>query len=62
MPNGAVQTVVDDHLASRLDAPSNIAWIGALLDRVVVANVGARHLSTADIGVTGTPLHYPEVP
>src|SRR5215472_4255327 len=62
MPSGAVQTVVDDHLASHLDAPSNIAWIGALLDRVVVANVGARHLSIADIGVAGTPLHYPEVP
>jgi len=62
MPGGAVQTVVDDHLASCLDAPSNIAWAGALLDRVVVANVGARHLSIADIGVAGAPLHYPEVP
>jgi len=29
---------------------------------VVVANVGARHLSIADIGVAGAPLHYPEVP
>ncbi len=61
-PRGAVQTVVDDHLASHLDAPSNIAWVGALLDRVVVANVGGRHLSIADIGVCGAPLHYPEVP
>lgn len=61
-PRGAVQTVVDDHLASHLDAPSNIVWIGASLDRVVVANVGGRHLSIADIGVAGTPLHHPEVP
>jgi gluconolactonase len=61
-PHGAVQKVVDDHLASHLDAPSNIAWAGALLDRVVVANVGGRHLSIADLGARGTPLHYPEVP
>jgi sugar lactone lactonase YvrE len=60
--SGTVQTVVDDHLASHLDAPSNIAWIGALLDHVVVANVGSRHLSIADVGVAGTPLHYPQVP
>jgi gluconolactonase len=61
-PEGAVETVVDDHLASHLDAPSSIAWIGAALDRVVVANVGDRHLSIADVGVAGWPLHYPEVP
>jgi len=61
-PGGAVQTVVDDHLASRLDAPSDIAWIGESLDRVVVANVGDRYLSIADIGVAGAPLHYPVVP
>ena len=60
-PGGAVQTVVDDHLASHFDAPSDIAWIGASLDRVVVANVGDRYLSIADIGVAGTPLHYPEM-
>jgi len=59
---GEVQTVVDDHLASHLDAPSDIAWIGTSLDRVVVANVGDRYLSIADIGVAGTPLHHPVVP
>ncbi len=59
---GEVQTVVDDHLASHLDAPSDIAWIGTSLDRIVVANVGDRYLSIADIGIAGTPLHYPVVP
>ena len=39
-PDGAVATVVDDHLASHLDAPTNIAWVGEALDRAVVANVG----------------------
>jgi gluconolactonase len=61
-PDGAVMTAVDDHLASHLDAPTNIAWVGEALDRAVVANVGGRFLSIADVGVAGHPLHYPEVP
>jgi gluconolactonase len=61
-PDGSVETIVDDHLASHFDAPTNIAWIGSSLDRAVVANVGSRHISIADVGVGGTPLHYPEVP
>ena len=56
---GAVELVVDDHLASTLDAPTNIAWVGEALDRVVVANVGGTSLSIADLGVRGQPLHYP---
>jgi len=61
-PQGTVQTVVDDHLASCLDAPSDLAWVGASLDRVVVANVGDRFLSIADLGVAGAPPHYPVLP
>jgi gluconolactonase len=61
-PDGAVETIVDDHLASHFDAPTNIAWVGERLDRAVIANVGSQHLSIADIGVAGAPLHYPEVP
>ena len=60
--DGAVTTMVDDHLASQLDAPTNIAWVGEALDRAVVANVGGRFLSIADVGVAGHPLHHPEVP
>jgi gluconolactonase len=61
-PDGRAELVVDDHLASHLDAPTNIAWIGASLDRAVVSNVGGSHLSVADLGVAGAPLHYPQVP
>jgi len=59
---GRAELVVDDHLASTLDAPTNIAWVGAALDRAVVANVGGTSLTIADLGVAGQPLHYPEVP
>ena len=61
-PDGATDLVVDDHLASTLDAPTNIAWVGSSLDRVVVANVGGTSLSIADLGVAGEPLHLPEIP
>ena len=58
---GRVELVVDDHLAQTFDAPTNIAWIGTSLDRVVVANVGDTFLSIGDVGITGQALHYPEV-
>ena len=61
-PSGTVQVIVDDHLASLLDAPTNIAWVGEALDRAVVANVGGRFLAIGDVGVAGQPLHHPEVP
>jgi gluconolactonase len=61
-PDGSAETVVDDHLATTLDAPTNLAWVGRDLDRAVVANVGDRFLAIADLGVAGAPLHLPEVP
>ena len=32
-PDGAVETVVDDHLAQTFDAPTNLAFVGPELDR-----------------------------
>jgi gluconolactonase len=60
--DGSVRAVVTDPLASVFDAPTNLAFVGPALDRVVVANVGDRFLSIGDIGVRGAPLHHPEVP
>lgn len=61
-PEGREVLRIDDHLASIMEAPTNLAFAGAGLDRAVVANVGGRHLLVADLGVRGQPLHYPEVP
>jgi gluconolactonase len=58
-PDGSVEVVLDDHLAHTFDAPTNIAWVGAALDRAVVANVGDTFLAIGDVGVAGQPLHYP---
>jgi gluconolactonase len=60
-PDGAVETMVDDHLASTFDAPTNIAWVGEGLVRVAIANVGDTFLSVGDVGVAGAPLHLPLV-
>ena len=60
--DGAVETVVDDHLARTFDAPTNLAFVGAALDHVVVANAGDRFLSIGSVGVRGQPPHYPGVP
>ena len=60
-PEGSEVLRIDDHLASVMDAPTNLAWIGPELDRAVVANVGDRYLLVADLGVRGAPLHLPEV-
>jgi len=60
-PGGQEVLRIDDHLASILDAPTNLAFIGEDLDRAVVANVGGDHLLTIDLGVRGEPLHYPTV-
>jgi len=60
-PDGREVMRVDDHLATTLDAPTNMVFVGEGLRRAVIANVGDRFLSWADLGVAGAPLHYPEV-
>jgi sugar lactone lactonase YvrE len=60
-PDGGTELMFDDHLAQTLDAPTNLAWVGADLDRIVVANVGDTFLAIADVGIAGRPLHHPVV-
>jgi gluconolactonase len=61
-PDGREVLRIDDHLATTFDAPTNMVFVGEGLRRAVIANVGDRFLSWADLGVAGAPLHYPEVP
>ena len=50
-PDGNEALRIDDHLATTLDAPTNLAFAGADLALAVVANVGDRFLAAADLGV-----------
>ena len=58
-PGGGVETVAEDLQGTLLAAPTNIAFIGPALDRLVSANLGRWHLSVLDVGLRGVPLHYP---
>jgi gluconolactonase len=56
---GHVEIVAEDPQGTLLGAPTNVAFAGAELDRLVCANFGRWHLSLVDAGLRGTPLHYP---
>jgi gluconolactonase len=60
-PDGRVVFRLDDHLATTLDAPTNLAFAGDSLSLAIVANVGGRSILQADLGVAGMPLHYPSL-
>lgn len=57
---GTVQTVAEDPQGTLLGGPTNVAFAGPALDRLVCANLGRWHLSLVDSGLRGMPLHYPE--
>jgi gluconolactonase len=56
---GAVETVAEDPQGTLLGAPTNVAFAGAELDRLVCANLGRWHLTLVESGLRGAPLHYP---
>jgi gluconolactonase len=59
--DGVPEMFIDDHLATTLDAPTNIAFAGQAEDLMVIANVGGHMLLAGDFGVTGQTPHYPKV-
>jgi gluconolactonase len=56
---GVVEIVAEDPQGTLLAAPTNVAFAGAGLDRLVCANLGRWHLALVESGLRGTPLHYP---
>src|SRR5215207_289548 len=56
---GVVQIVAEDPQGTLLSAPTNVAFAGPDLDRLVCANLGRWHLSLVESGLRGAPLHYP---
>jgi gluconolactonase len=59
LPDGSVETVVEDWEAVHLNAPTNIAFCGAELGLVAAACVGEEFLANGDLGVRRTPLRRP---
>jgi len=56
---GRLDVVAQDPHGTLLAAPTNVCFVGAELDKVVSANLGRWHLTLLDLGLKGTPLHYP---
>jgi gluconolactonase len=56
---GAVEIVAEDPQGTLLSAPTNVAFAGQELDRLVSANLGRWHLALVESGLRGAPLHYP---
>jgi hypothetical protein len=44
-----------------LNAPTNLAFAGPELDRLVIASLGGSALSVADPGARGAPLPTPRI-
>lgn len=57
--DGTVEIVADDPQGTMLSAPTNVAFVGDGLDRLVAANLGRWHLTLVETGLRGLPLHYP---
>jgi gluconolactonase len=56
---GIVEIVAEDPQGTLLAGPTNVAFAGAALDRLVCANLGRWHLALIESGLRGAPLHYP---
>jgi gluconolactonase len=56
---GNVDVVAEDPQGTLLAAPTNVAFAGPQLDRLVCANLGRWHLALVESGLRGVPLHYP---
>jgi len=60
-PGGDLEVLADDPLGLKLNTPTNVAFVGAGLDRLAIANVGEWHILVGDVGARGAPLFYPTV-
>ena len=56
---GIVEIVAEDPQGTLLAGPTNVAFAGAALDRLVCAKLGRWHLALIESGLRGAPLHYP---
>ena len=62
LPDGTVETVVEDWEAVYLNAPTNVAFCGPDLSLLAAACVGEEFLAIADLEVRGSPLRRPDLP
>jgi gluconolactonase len=59
--DGELAVIVDDWEQLKLLAPTNVAFAGADLKTLVIANLFGRNLVTASVEFAGLPLRYPKL-
>jgi gluconolactonase len=57
--NGRAEVVAEDPQGASLAGPTNVAFAGPNLDRLVCANLGRWRLALVESGLRGAALHYP---
>ena len=60
-PAGDPEVWADDPDGVVLNQPTNLAFAGPDLDRIVVASLGGWSLAMAEAERVGAPLHYPRI-
>ncbi len=58
----AAEVLVEDWTGLLLSAPTNVAFGGADLGRLLSANLAGWHVTEIEAGLRGAPLHYPDLP
>ncbi len=58
---GKPEILFDDWARMSLNAPTNLAFAGKTLDRLLISSLGGYSLSSAALGVPGAKLHYPRL-
>jgi gluconolactonase len=57
----AREVLAEDWTGENLNAPTNLAFVGDGLDRLVTANLGGYHIAELATDLRGAPLHYPRL-
>jgi gluconolactonase len=60
-PGEPAEVLFDDWTRMNLNAPTNLAFGGPQLDRLLVASLGGYNVMSVELGVHGAPLHYPRL-
>jgi gluconolactonase len=60
-PGGKPEILFDDWARMSLNAPTNLAFAGVALDRLLIASLGGYSLGSVALGVKGAALHYPRL-
>ena len=60
--DGQLDVLADDYEGTAMAAPTNIAFCGPDRSLFLSANLGRWHIAQYDLGKTGMPLNYPDIP